>query len=631
MTQTFTPSLDWGNEVFASALWVIKAWLIAVIPIVAVLAAIMRFTGWGRQFWAITGGYFTGRQSMTAWLQLGLLLLLVMVSVRLDVLISYYYNDQNSALQVAFEGHGAGNEAVKESGVRGFWLSIVVFLILVFIYVGRTVLDVYVMQMFIVRWRRWLTEQFFDDWLTDRAYYRARFIGERIDNPDQRIQQDIDTFTAGTGQGANNPNNGTSQTLLFGSVNSIVSVLSFGPILWHLSGSLTLFGLTIPKALFWLVLVYVVAGTAIAFWLGHPLIQLSFLNEKTNAMLRYNLVRLRDLGESIGFSRGERAEHRSLSGRLSDVITNYISYVKRYVLFFAWNQTVGLVINPLPLIVQAPRLFDQQLDLGDVTQSASAFTSVESSLSFFRNVYDSFASYRATIIRLHGLVEANQKARAMSSLDVVHSTDGSVQLNQVEVRTPSGEQLIDPLDMRLDPGEALMIVGRSGSGKSTLLRSLAQLWPFTTGTMHCPPDYPDTMFLPQIPYLPLGDLRAVVSYPADPIADDTRLAAVLDQVTLGHLAERLDDDEEEWAKALSPGEQQRIAFARVLLTRPRVVFLDEATSALDDGQEYALYRLLRTELPDTVVVSVSHRVAVGQHHTRQLELLGGGPWRLSDL
>jgi vitamin B12/bleomycin/antimicrobial peptide transport system ATP-binding/permease protein len=630
-TELFTPSLDWGREIVASTLWVAKAWAIAAVLLLVALVLLARYTGWGRQFWAITGDYFKGPQSAPVWGQLGLLLLSVMVSVRLDVLISYYNNDQYEALQVAFQGAGAGDEAIRNSGVRGFWFSIVVFLILVVIYVGRTVFDVYLLQMFIVRWRRWLTEQFLGDWLTDRAYYRARFIGERIDNPDQRIQQDIDAFTAGTGQGTNYPSTGTAATLLFGSVNSIVSVLSFGPILWNLSGSLTLMGVTIPKALFWLVLVYVFFGTIVSFWLGHPLIRLSFRNQATNAAFRYGLVRLRDLGESIGFSRGEQAEHRSLSGRLMDVINNYVAYVRRTVVFFAWNQTLGLVINPLPTIVQAPRLFNNQLSLGDVTQSASAFTAVESSLSFFRNVYDSFASYRATIIRLHGLVEANKEARRMSSLAVVESSDGSIQLNDVEVRAPSGDQLIDPLDLRLVPGEALMIVGHSGSGKSTLLRSLARLWPFTTGTLHCPPDYPDTMFLPQVPYMPLGNLRTVLSYPAEPIYDDDRLGNVLDQVTLGHLVLRLDEKEEEWAKVLSPGEQQRVAFARVLLTRPRAVFLDEATSALDEGQEFAIYKLLRTELPETIVVSVSHRVALGQHHNRQLEILGGGPWRLTEI
>ncbi len=628
--ETFVPSIDWSNEVVHSLLWVTRAWLLAAVPLLLMLSLVVRYTGWGRQFWDITGTYFKGRDSLPVWTLLGLMLLSVMVSVRLSVLLTYYGNDQYSALQVAFEGSGARDEAVRDSGVRGFWFSIVVFLVLLLFYIGQMLADIYLTQVFVVRWRVWLTERFIGSWLTDMAYYRARFLDKRIDNPDQRIQQDIDSFTAGTGQGPNSPLNGTAHTLLFGSVNAIVSVLSFGPILWNLSGSLTLFGWTIPKALFWLVLVYVFVISLAAFKLGHPLIRLSFRNELTNAAFRYGLVRVRDVGEAVAFSRGEPAEARSLLRRLGDVISNYRAYVRRSILLFGWNQTFGLVTDPLPLIVQAPRLFLHQLTLGDVMQSTSAFRSVHDSLSFFRNVYDSFATYRATILRLHGLVEANWKVRKLVSLTALPSVDGSVQLDGLEVRDPSGKQLIDGLDLKLVPGDSLMVVGPSGCGKSTLLRSVAQLWPFTTGTVRCPQDYPDTMFLPQAPYMPLGDLRSVLSYPADTF-DAERLQHVLDQVSLGHLVDRFDDDEDEWAKVLSPGEQQRVAFARVLLSRPRVVFLDEATSALDEGQEFALYRLLRSELPDTIVVSISHRSSLAKHHNRQLELLGGGPWRLADL
>jgi len=626
----FTPSLDWSNEVIHSLIWVGRSWLLAAVPLLIVLILLVRFTVWGRQFWDITGDYFKGRESVPAWGLLALLVVSVMVSVRLDVLFSYYYNDQSTALQVVFESHGSGNEDVRESGIRGFWFSIVVFLILTSAYIGQLLLDIYLLQRFCVRWRVWMTERFIGDWLTDKAYYRAKFLDERIDNPDQRIQQDVDAFTAGTGQGPNSPLNGTAHTLLFGSVNAIVSVLSFGPILWNLAGPLTLFDWTIPKALFWLVLVYVLFASIVAFKLGHPLIRLSFRNELTNAALRYGLVRLRDVGESVAFSRGEPAESRSLVGRMHDVISNYRAYVRRSLVLQGWNQTLTRVTDPLPLIVQAPRLISNQLTFGDVLQSQSAFGSMLVSLSFFRSVYDSFASYRATIIRLHGLVEANRQVRSLVSLNAEPSKNGVVEFDDVEVRAPTGKQLIDPLDLRLVPGDSLMIVGHSGSGKSTLLRSVGQLWPFTTGTVECPQDYPETMFLPQVPYMPLGDLRSVLSYPAEPY-DDVRLRAVLDQVYLGHLAERLDDDEEEWGKALSPGEQQRVAIARVLLSRPRVLFLDEATSALDEGQEYALYKLLRQELPETIIVSISHRSGVAQHHNRQLELTGDGPWRLTDI
>ncbi len=488
-------------------------------------------------------------------------------------------------------------------------------------------LDIYLMQRFIIRWRVWLTDRLTCDWLDDHAYYRTRFTDSDIDNPDQRIQQDIDIFTAGVGSSTNQPTIMSSNTLLFGAINSLVTVVSFTVILWNLSGPLTFLGVTLGHALFWVVLVYVVFATIIAFWIGHPLIKLSFRNELTNAVFRYALVRLRDAAEAVGFYRGENAERGLLRTKFAQIIANYKRYVNRTIALTGWNLSMSQIINPLPLVIQAPRLFAGQIDLGDVTQSSSAFGSIHDSLSFFRNAYDSFASYRAAIIRLHGLVETNAEARELPKLTTLATHDGSVELRQVEVRTPSGTRLVDPIDLRLEPGETLVITGPSGAGKTTLLRSLAQLWPFTSGTL-CRPDDHDTMFLSQMPYVPLGDLRTVVSYPATSgeISDD-ELQRALSKVALSHLTIRLEESQD-WAKVLSPGEQQRIAFARVLLTKPKAVFLDEATSALDEGLEFALYEMVRTELPNTILVSVSHRSTVEQHHVKHLELLGEGQWRL---
>jgi vitamin B12/bleomycin/antimicrobial peptide transport system ATP-binding/permease protein len=485
------------------------------------------------------------------------------------------------------------------------------------------------MQRFIIRWRVWLTQRLTGDWLDGDAYYRGRFVEHPIDNPDQRIQQDIDIFTTGTGPETNTPTVGTAQTLVFGSIFAIVSAVEFTPILWGLAGPLTIFGVTVPKALFWIALVYVFFTTVAAFWIGRPLIRLSFRNELTNAAFRYALVRLRDAGEAVGFYRGERAERGQLLTRFSAIIANYRAFVRRSIAFLGWNRSMNQIIDPLPTVVQAPRLFGGQIQFGDLTQSSSAFVRVQNSLSFFRAVYDAFAGYRAAIIRLDGLVTANEKARDLPALTALPSRDGSVELEDVEVRTPAGVRLVDPLDMRLDPGDSLVITGGSGSGKTTLLRSLAQLWPFTSGTVRRPED--DTMFLSQMPYVPLGDLRSVVSYPSVVGEfDDAAIQSTLDIVALGHLETRL-DEVADWAKVLSPGEQQRIAFARVLLAKPKAVFLDESTSALDEGQEFALYRSLRSALPDCIVVSVSHRSTVEQHHDKRLELLGGGQWRLSRL
>jgi vitamin B12/bleomycin/antimicrobial peptide transport system ATP-binding/permease protein len=624
MDETFTPTLDWGSELVTSALWLARAWAIAMIVTLVVLALFARYTTWGRQFWRITGDYFTGRESVPVWALFGVLMLMVMIDVRLSVLFSYQSNDQFSALQAAFEGEGSA----KDIAIAGFWVSILILAALIASDVIRNMLDVYLMQRFIIRWRVWLTHRLTGDWLDGDAYYRGRFVADPIDNADQRIQQDIDIFTTGTGPETNTPQVGTAQTFLFLGIFSFVSLFEFVPILWGLSGPLTLFGVTIPKALFWMALIYVFFTTIVAFWIGHPLIRLSFRNELTNAAFRYALIRLRDAGEAIGMYRGQGAERSQLMTRFAAVIVNYRAFVRRSIAFMGWNRSMSQIVDPLPVVVQAPRVFDGQIQLGDVTQSSQAFGRVASSLAFFRNVYDAFASYRAAIIRLDGLITANESARELPSLTAEQSRDGSLELADVEVRTPEGTRLIDPLDVRLDPGESLVITGASGSGKTTLLRSLAQLWPFTSGTLR-QPDGDGTMFMSQLPYVPLGDLRAAVSYPgAEGSFSDEEIRSALDTVSLGHLGSRL-DEVADWAKVLSPGEQQRIAFARVLLSKPRVVFLDEATSALDEGQEFALYQALRSRLPDCIVVSVSHRPSLDQHHDRRLELLGDGGWRLA--
>ena len=624
----FKPSIDWSSALLDSLWWIAKGWVISAVCVLVVLVVLRYITPWGRQYWRITREYFVGRQSVRVWLMLGVLLLSVVLAVRLNVLFSYQRNDMYTALQKAFEGIASDNDAVKRSGVHGFWMSIGIFSIMAVIHVARVMADIYLTQRFIVAWRVWLTGHVTDDWLTGRAYYRDLFIDETIDNPDQRIQQDVDIFTAGTGGLPNQPANGTGSTLLFGAVQSVISVISFTAILWHLSGTLTLFGMNFPRAMFWTVIIYVLVATIISFIIGRPLIWLSFRNEKLNAAFRYALVRLRDAAEAVGFYRGERMERSQLTRRFTPIIDNYLRFVNRSIGFNGWNLVVSQTIVPLPWVIQAPRLFAGQIDFGDVGQTATAFGNIHDSLSFFRNNYDAFAAFRAAIIRLHGLVEANAQGRALPAVLVKPSEDVAVELAHVEVRTPDGDQLIDPLDVRLATGESLVITGRSGVGKTTLLRSLAELWPYASGILCRPSGDNATMFLSQLPYVPLGTLRGVICYPnlPDDISDE-QLRDVLTKVALAPLCDRL-DEEQDWAKVLSPGEQQRVAFARILLTKPQAVFLDEATSALDEGLEFALYQLVRSELPDCVVVSVSHRRTVEQHHGQELKLLGDGQWRL---
>ena len=627
-TKLFKPSIDWSTAPLESLRWVGIAWALSAVCLVAALALFRYLTPWGQQFWRITRGYFVGARSIGVWLMLGVLLLSVLTSVRLLVLLSYQSNDMFTALQTAVQGIATNDRAVKDSGVQGFWVSITIFAILATLYITRYMIDIYLTQRFIIAWRMWLTAHLTDDWLAGRAYYRDLFIDNTIDNPDQRIQQDIDIFTANVGGSPNAPSVGTGSTLLFGAVNAVVSVISFTAILWRLSGNLNILGFDLPRAMFWTVLVYVTVATVVAIWLGHPLIRLTFDNEKLNAAFRYALVRLRDAAEAVGFYRGEKVERAQLWRRFTPIIGNYRKWVRRSIIFNSWNISMSQAIVPLPWIIQAPRLFAGRIELGDITQTAASFGHIQDSLSFFRNNYDSFAGFRASVVRLYGLVDANERGRELPSILVKPSEDATVELRNVEVRTPSGERLIDPVDVRLDDGDSLVVTGRSGSGKTTLLRSLAELWPYASGTLCRPDGDNETMFLSQLPYVPLGSLRTVVCYPNSPDGiSDAELSDVLAKVVLAPLITRI-DEEQDWAKVLSPGEQQRVAFARVLLTKPKAVFLDEATSALDEGLEFALYQLLRAELPDCVVVSVSHRPTVTQQHEQELRLLGGGAWEL---
>ncbi|TQF65435.1 ABC transporter ATP-binding protein/permease [Rhodococcus spelaei] len=607
--------LDWNNEALHTLFWTLRAFGISAVCLVVIAVLLFRFTRWGRQFWRISGAYFRGRDSVRTYALLAAVLLLTVFAVRMTVLFTYQGNEMYTALQKAAQGFAQGDTDALDAAESAFWRSLWIFGILATIHVARSLLDYYVGQAFDIRWRLWLTEHVTTDWLHGRAYYRGRFVDASIDNPDQRIQADITDFVQ------------TSRTLSMGAVGAVVSLVSFTKILWDLSGPMTVFGTEIPRAMVFLVFVYVLVSTVVAFWIGRPLIRLNFWNEQLTANFRYALVRVRDSAENVAFYRGEGVERHGLLSRFAAVIANYWRLVFRTLKFDGWNLVVNQISVVFAFIIQAPRFFAGTITLGDMTQSSQAFGQVHDSLSFFRESYGTFAGYRASLIRLNGLLTADGESRGLPTIDTAELAN-ALELTGVHVRKPDGDALITGLDLRMGPGDTLVVKGRSGSGKTTLLRSLAEMWPYTEGEIRRPAGI-ETLFLSQMPYLPLGDLRAAVAYPGttERLDDDT-IREVLNKVQLGNLVERL-DEEADWAKILSPGEQQRIAFARIVLIRPKLAFLDEATSAVDEGLEYSLYSLIRTEVPDCMLVSVSHRSTVDQHHARQLELAGDGPWELS--
>ncbi len=594
--------MDWNHELLQSLIWLGKAFVLSLIGLTITAVMLARFTVWGRQFWRLTSAYFKYSHSKLPLLWLALIVFMTLFAVRLNVLFSFWYNGFYSAMQ--------------NLDAKAFWFMLLIFAVLATIHVGRTLLNFYLQQAFQIRWRIWLTNTLINRWTENQAYYRTQFVQHNADNPDQRIQQDVERFVA------------SSLTLSMGLLDATVSLFAFSIILWGLSGSLALFGVEVPRAMVFMVYLYVIAATVFALKIGRPLIRLNFLNEQFSANFRYALIRLREYGESIAFYRGEKVERTNLLARFGDVIANMWAIVFRSLKFQGFNLVVSQAAVVFPFIVQAPRLLSKQITLGDVMQTAQAFGQVADALSFFRTSYDNFASYRAVITRLSGFLDSTEAASQLPSAQIEPGCQALV-LNSLTVRTPANTVLVDKLSFVLSNAASLLIRGKSGIGKTTLLRAVAGLWPHVDGNITRPVGS-DSLFLPQKPYLPLGSLRQALYYPAAVPPADDRAAGVLRQCQLGHLQAHL-DEEADWARTLSLGEQQRLAIGRVLLNRPQLVFLDEASSAMDEGLEYAMYQLLRESLPETILVSVGHRSSLLDFHAQELELLGEGQWRLNTL
>lgn len=603
--------MDWNHVLIESGIWLAKAYALTLLLAAAAIWCLVRFTRWGRQFWTLTAGYFSPRRSWRPLAGIALILLLTLGAVRLDVLFSNWYNTMYTALQ--------------KLDAPQFWFAMLLFAVLATIHVVRSLFDFYIQQAFTIHWRNWLNETLLTRWMDRQAYYRTQQLSHLADNPDQRIQQDITSFAQ------------DSMTLAVGVINALVSTIAFTAILWGLSGPMSVFGLEIPRGMVFLVFIYVLIATVLAIWIGRPLIRLNFLNEQFNADYRYALVRVREYAESIAFYAGEKVEGSALRRWFARVIGNAWDIIYRSLKFLGFNFAITQTAVVFPFIIQASRFFSKQISLGDLIQTAQAFGRLQDNLSFFRNAYDSFATYRATLDRLTGFNDVIDISHGLS-LPEAREDGPRLAVENVSIRTPDNKPLLQDLSLEVQPGEPLLIRGPSGAGKTTLLRMIAGIWPYGEGLIVRPTE--ETLFLSQKPYLPLGSLRDALHYPHIVSADAAGITPhdmqhdqeILRQIQLGHLCERLDETDH-WGNILSLGEQQRLAFGRLLLARPTVAFLDEATSAMDEGLEDAMYGLIRRELPDMRLVSVGHRSTLQRYHSMQLTLTGGGTggWTLAPI
>ena len=553
------------------------------------------------------GPYWFSEDRWAAWGLLLAVVLLTLGMVYLTVLLNQWNNTFYSALQdkdlVAFRGQ----------------LFRVTWLIGIFIFLA--VYQAYLNQMLEIRWRRWLNDRYLRAWLADGAYYRMQLVARETDNPDQRIAEDVHLLAAHT------------LGLFTGGLRAIVTLVTFVAILWGLSGTLAVpvgvFSITIPGSMVWVAVLYAIVGTWLTDWLGRPLVRLNFDRQRYEADYRFSLVRFRENTEGVALYHGEADEFRGFRKRFEHVVGNWWGIMRRQKRMAYFTSGYGLGAWIVPSIVAAPRYFRGELGLGGLMQTTQAFQQVQDALSFFIQSYKEIAAWSAVVERLAGFERALEHVRH-------HSSDGGVRRAQgrpthltvegVDLDLPDGQPLMANINLSLLRGETVLLGGASGSGKSTLVRAIAGIWPFGRGEIHVPQGA-RVLFLPQRPYLPIGALRDVVSYPMPAGGvDDKTLREALEAVGLTEIAGRL-DEEAHWALQLSPGEQQRMAFARALVQKPGWLFLDEATSALDETTEARLYRLVRERLPETMVFSIGHRGTLGPFHARRLmvKLSANGP------
>jgi vitamin B12/bleomycin/antimicrobial peptide transport system ATP-binding/permease protein len=559
-----------------------------------------------RAAWRLAKVYWTSEEKWSAW---GLLFGVIALNLG-NVYVSVRINEWNRAFFNALQALDSA-ELFRQ---LGFFCILVVFAI------GMSVYALYLNQLLQIRWRRWLTTKYLANWLADRAYYKLQ-LKSATDNPDQRISEDLNQFTTYV------------MNLSVGLFSSAASLASFLVILWGLSGPADIplgkWGmLHIPAYLVWAALLYAGIGTWLTIKIGRPLVPLNFARQRYEADFRFSLMRLGENAESVALYGGEPVELGVFHERFRSVFENFRQIMKRQRRLSCFTLGYAQVAVIFPVVVVSPRYFASQIGLGGLMQAVNAFSFVHNALSFIINAYTDIAAWQAATERLSGfedrLLAVRQSMRAPRQI-VIRRGGASVAVDEVDLDLPDGTPLLRGVSFGPPRGSAVLIAGPSGAGKSTLLRAIAGIWPFGQGEIRLGKGR--ILIVPQRPYLPLGTLAGALAYPRGDKCNfpTKRLATVLEEVGLGALADEL-NVVENWSQRLSLGEQQRLAFARILLTKPVLIFLDEATSALDESSEARLYGLLRAAPWKPTIVSVGHRSTLHNFHDEILDVTAFRPW-----
>lgn len=552
-----------------------------------------------KQTWLLAVPYFKSEEKWSAYAFVAVILGMSLSIVYVNKLLNEWYGRLFSAFQ-AYDHDAIINELTY-------------YVVIILIALAVVVVQYVIRQRFLIRWRSWLTRKYLTDWLDSRAYWGLQVTGDATDNPDQRIADDLDRFVNST----------FNLTIDF--IRNAVTLVVFFNVLWGLSGIITLdlWGepIQLHGYLVWAALAYSLIGTVITHLLGRRLARLNFQQQKVEADFRFSLIRVRENAEAIALYRGEGSEHASLFGRFRAVVANFLAIVGTQKLVVGFTAVFSYVSNIIPYLLALPRYMSKAIDLGGMQQTASAFGQVQDAMSWFISYYTSLADWVATTERLTSFRASIDRYADHAGAIERKASGPLIETRGLELRLPDGKPLI-ARDFSFTPGENVLITGASGSGKSTLFRALAGLWPFGKGIVNLPAGLsPEKiLFLPQKPYVPVGTLRAAVSYPApEGTVDDGALAKALIDVDLPALAGNLSESDH-WQRRLSGGELQRLAIARALVQRPDWLFLDEATSAMDEEMERRLYEMLADRLPGTTIVSIGHRTSLASFHKREIHL-----------
>lgn len=550
-------------------------------------------------FWRLFKPFWTSKERGKAVGMLILNIICILIGVWCTVAINEFNRDFYDAL-------GKFDQAAILNVLGRFTLLLAVA-ILVYGYSSYFSLRITIL------WQRWLTDHFQNKWLSDHTYYHMQITDSGIDNPDQRVSEDLQQFASNT------------LNIFFNLLNSCLTLASFGYVLWSLSGSIefTLAGINFHIAgyLCWAAFLFAALGTFIIGKMGRKLSGLDYQQQQYNANFRYGLIRLRENSEQIAIIGGEEAEKSKLDHLFQHIYDNFlsISSLQKNLAFF--TNGYNILASIAGIVFALPLYLAKKTQLGGLMQTSGAFGSVISAFSIFVNSFYQLTQWRAVIHRLtemnqtmHYLAENKQK----NAIILEKTQDLIVEIQNLNIASPQGTALLSNMNFTFEPGKSFLLCGPSGLGKSTLFRAIAGAWYYGSGNIRLPQNA-EIMFLPQKPYLPLGTLKEALLYPNPQSASEEELLAVLALCYLDKFTLSLEKTAN-WSQTLSLGEQQLLAFGRILLHKPNIIFLDESTSALDEAKETAMYACIRKHLPQAIIISVGHRNSLHQFHDEIIRL-----------